>query len=261
MLARLAPPAFVPLLLLLGAACHRGPGAAEPAVPATERITTATDVLRRVVAAHADAPRTATFTQVNTVVLASGNITQRQRVLVQAPGWMRTDYLPLTNGRGAIHAGARAITFERGRRAGALDDRNPQLFLGYSIFHMSPEESQQALESLGIRTTALRQTTFEGAEAWVIGAAAGDTTTNQVWFDAVRWVPVRVIQSERRANGMVVADTRFSGHAAPHPTVPRAIEVYRDGRRALRSTIEELRIGIPVPPTAFDTTALRSVSY
>lgn len=247
----------LPVLLCAALAC-RGGGAAAPA-PAPERIDSPGEVLEQVMMSHAEAPTTAVFTQVNTVTLSRGDITQRQRVLVEAPQRMRVDHLPASGRSGAIYLPGRAISFANGRRAAAASERNPFLLLGFGIFRQTPEENRQALEALGIATSVMHQAAYGGVPVWVIGAAPGDTTSNQVWIDASRWIPLRLIQSERRAGRTVTSDTRYSGHAAPHPTVPRVIEVYRDGRRALRGQVQDLRTGITIPAAAFDTTALRAV--
>lgn len=246
------------ITVALASGCHRVP-AGTPASPADARITSAADVLARITAAHPDAPRTVAFTQVNTVPLSSGDVTQRQRVLVEAPVRMRIDNLPAGSGSGSIHIDGRAISFVSGRRAAAVSERNPLLLLGFGVFRQPAAASQAALAALGVRTSVIAEGSDGGVPVWIIGAAPGDTTSNQVWIDSRRWVPLRIIQSQRTGARTIVSDTRFSGHAAATPTVPRVIEVYRDGRRALRGTIGDVRVGAPVPAAAFDTVAFRPV--
>lgn len=254
------------VLLLLGslAACHRQVVASPEVgarVPAPEPVATGLDVLRRAAAAFPAAPQTVAFTQVNTVTLSSGNITQRQRVLVRAPGRMRVDFLPLASRNGALYVEGRAYTFAAGRRAAAQANYNPLLLLGFSLYRQQPEESRAALESLGVRTSLVREARWNGRPVWVIGAARGDTTSNQVWFDAERWVPLRVIQSEKVGTRTRVSDTRFLGHTAAQPTIPRAMTVHRDGKLALQGTFEDVRVGVTVPAAAFDTTSWRAAEY
>ena len=240
----------------LAAACHRPP-AATPAAPAEARVASAADILTRMTEAHSEAPRTAAFAQVNTVPLSSGDVTQRQRVLVEAPARMRIDNLPAGSGTGAIHLDGRAISFVSGRRVAAVSERNPLLLLGFGVFRQPAAASLSALAALGVRTSVIAEGSHGGAPVWIIGAAPGDSTSNQVWIDSRHWVPLRIIQSQRAGARTIVSDTRYGGHAAAAPTVPRVIEVYRDGRRALRGTIGELRVGVPVPDAAFDTVSFR----
>lgn len=244
------------ITVALAAGCHRIP-AATPASPAAAPIRSAADILARIAAAYPDAPRTAAFTQVNTVPLSSGDITQRQRVLVEAPARMRIDNLPAGSGSGAIHVDGRAISFVSGRRVAAVSERNPLLLLGFSVFRQPAAASLAALAALGVRTSVIAEGSHGGVPVWIIGAAPGDTTSNQVWVDGRRWVPLRIIQSQRAGARTIVSDTRYGGHAAAAPTIPRTIEVYRDGRRALRGTIGDVQVGVPVPGAAFDTVAFR----
>ena len=247
------------ITVALAAGCHRLP-ASTPASPAEVRIASAADILARISNAYPEAPRTAAFTQVNTVPLSSGDITQRQRVLVEAPARMRIDNLPAGSGSGAIHLDGRAISFVSGRRVAAVSERNPLLLLGFSVFRQPAAASQAALAALGVRTSVIAEGSHGGVPVWIIGAAPGDTTSNQVWIDARRWVPLRIIQSQRAGARTIVSDTRYGGHAAAAPTIPRVIEVFRDGRRALRGTIGDVQVGVPVPAAAFDTVTFRPLT-
>lgn len=252
--------ARIPAILLLAAlaACQPVGPAATPA-PARDVIATPADLLARVAAAHPGAPATASFIQVTTVTLSSGDITQRQRVLVQAPARMRVDNVPYSSRSGAIYTGGRAITYTNGRRAAAMDQRNPLLLLGFGVYRQPPAATEAALVDLGISMSVMRQGAWEGAPVWIVGAAPGDTTSNQLWVDATRWVPVRLIQSDRSGTRTIRSDTRYAGHADPAPTVPRVITVYRNGQRALHAELGALELGVPVPAAAFDTTALRPI--
>lgn len=254
-------PAIGTLLLVLTAACQSVPVPGTDAAPAPEAIRSAADVMSRVAAAHPAAPRTAAFTLVNTVALSSGDVTQRQRVIVEAPGAMRIDNLPLSGRSGAIYADGRAISYSGGRRIAAANERNPLLLLGFAIYQQPVVASVASLSALGVRTSVMREDALDGEPVWVIGAAPGDTTSTQVWIGTRQWIPLRVIQTVRSGTRTIVSDTRFSGHAAPAPTIPRAIDVYRGGRRALRGVVERLQVGITVPAAAFDTVALRSVDF
>lgn len=247
------------VLLLAGLVACQPVGPAAAPAPAPDVIATPADLLARVVAAHPAAPATASFIQVTTVTLSSGDITQRQRVLVEAPDRMRVDNVPFSSRSGAIYTGDRAITYANGRRAAAVDERNPLLLLGFGVYRQPAGVTQSALSDLGISLSVMREATYEGRPVWIIGAAPGDTTSNQVWFDAARWIPLRLIQSERRGTRTIRSDTRYSGHADPAPTVPRVIDVYRNGTRALHAEVAALQLGVPVPPAAFDTTALQPI--
>lgn len=247
------------MLVLAALAACQPVGPADTPAPARDAITTPADLLARVAAAHPAAPATASFIQVTTVTLSSGDITQRQRVLVQAPERMRVDNVPYSSRSGAIYTGGRAITFANGRRAAAADERNPLLLLGFSVYRQPAAATQAALSDLGVSMSVMHQGTYAGAPVWIIGAAPGDTTSNQLWIDAARWVPLRLIQSERRGTRTIRSDTRYSGHADPAPTIPRMIDVYRNGQRALHAELGALQVGVPVPAGAFDTTALRPI--
>jgi hypothetical protein len=88
---------------------------------------------------------------------------------------------------------------------------------------------------------------------YVVGAAAGDTTTTQLWVDTERLLAVRMIQKERRGTRDIVTDVRF-GKFSDIGGFPVATEVlqYRDGRQIYRELRVDVRVNEPIAETVFD---------
>jgi hypothetical protein len=85
----------------------------------------------------------------------------------------------------------------------------------------------------------------------VIGAAVGDTTTNQFWVDAERLLFVRLIQ--RNASGGPVSEQRFNRYT-DFGGYPVAIEVLmlRNGRPYFKEEYADVRVNQPIAPEVFD---------
>jgi hypothetical protein len=249
-------------LVLLPLACrHPAPPIAEPRTapvvrpPAERPISSGLDVLRRVREAHDDsAPSLISFTQATTTYLASGGqLQQRWRIIVAPPLRMRSDYLPLTTRSGALQLGVQNYSFQNGRRTSLQTQVNATLLLGFGAFAQAPESTMRHLDSLGVKSTVIRRDTAGGRPVWVIGAEAGDLTSDQLWVDAQRWIPIRLIDRETRGTRTTITDYRFS-EFAEHGGVPivTTLLIYRDQRLTVRYEHRDVRINPAVSDAAFD---------
>ena len=198
--------------------------------------------------------KTLSFTQHNTLYSARGSSTNSQWVQhIAVPGRLRIDYLPLSQRSGVLFDGSRVHTFDNGRAIDTQPGVNAPLLVTADLYALSLERSTQLLDSLGFDLSRLRRDSWDGQPAYVVGAAAGDSTTSQVWVDSVKLVAVRIIQKERRGTRDFVTDIRF-GKFADFTGIPIATEVvqYRDGRLVFREQHADVRVNEPIPEATFD---------
>jgi hypothetical protein len=198
--------------------------------------------------------KTLSFTQNNTLYSARGGATNSQwREHISVPGRLRIDYLPLSQRSGVLFDGSRVHTFDNGRAIDTQPGVNAQLLVMADVYALPVERSTQLLDSLGFDLTKLRRDAWEGQSAYVVGAAAGDSTTSQFWIDSVRLVVLRIVQKERRGTRDVVTDVRF-GKFADFSGLPIATEVvqYRDGRLVFREQYADVRVNDAIPDDTFD---------
>ena len=143
--------------------------------------------------------KTLAFTQNNTLYSQRGGQTTSQwRQQISVPGKLRIDYLPLTQRSGVLFDGSRVHTFDNGRAIDAQPGVNAALLISADLYVLPLERSTKLLDSLGFDLTKLRRDTWEGQPAFVVGAAAGDSTTSQFWIDSDRLAALRMVQKERR---------------------------------------------------------------
>ena len=195
-----------------------------------------------------------TFTQNNTLYSQRGGQTTSQwRQQISVPGKLRIDYLPLSQRSGVLFDGSRVHTFDNGRAIDAQPGVNAALLIAADLYVLPPERSTKLLDSLGFDLTKLRRDTWEGQPAFVVGAAAGDSTTSQFWIDSERLVALRIVQKERRGTRDIVTDVRL-GKFAEFGGIPIATEVlqYRDGRLVFREQRVDIRVNDPIPDATFD---------
>ena len=249
--------------LSLTAACSGGrrtatiPPAVKPAAPS---ITDGRSLLSAMRAKYDTTWfKTLSFTQNNTFYSARGTTTTSQwRQRIAVPGKLRIDYLPLTQRSGVLFDGARVHTFDNGRAIDAQPGINAQLLISADVYSLPLDRSTRLLDSLGFDLTRLRRESWEGQSVYVVGAAAGDTTSSQFWVDSTRMVALRVIQKQRQGTRDIVTDVRY-GKFSDVGGLPIATEVvqYRDGRLVFREQHVDLRLNETIPEGTFDATKWR----
>jgi hypothetical protein len=244
--------------LALTAACSSGTRTASiPAapLPAAPSITDGRSLLG-VMRAKYDTSwyKTLSFTQNNTLYSSRGTTTNSQwRQRIAVPGKLRIDYLPVTSRSGVLFDGTRVHTFDNGRAIDARPGINTQLLLTADVYALPLDRSAHVLDSLGFDLTKLRRDTWEGQGAYVVGAAAGDSTTSQFWIDTTRMVPLRIVQNQRLGSRDIVTDVRY-GKFTELGGLPIATEVvqYRDGRLVFREQRVDVRVNETIPDATFD---------
>jgi hypothetical protein len=239
------------LALLTGACASRGP--AVPASPREPVITTGRELLD---AMHARYDgrwlRTLSFLQNNTLYSAGGGEQKTQWLEhLAVPGKLRIDYLPLANHSGVLYEGGQVHVFDNRKRVQSQRGVNPLLLLGFDVYAQPVDASARTLDSLGFDLGMMRVADWKGRRTIVIGAAVGDTTTNQFWVDAERLLFVRLIQ--KNAAGTVISEQRFDRYTDfdGHPV---AIEVlmFRNGRLYFKEEYTDVRVNQPIPAEVFD---------
>ena len=248
--------AVITVGLVLGTACSGrsvAPAPATPAPPSAPTVSDGQSLLSAMRFKHPQWLRTLSFTSNVTLSVARSETNSRWRQQLSAPGKLRIDYLPLTGRSGVLFDGTRVHTFDNGRAIDAQPGVNAQMLVTSDLYVLAPERATRLLDSLGFDLSKLRRDTWEGQPVFVVGAAAGDTTTTQLWVDADRLVAVRMIQKERRGTRDIVTDVRF-GKFTDVGGFPIATEVlqYRDGRLIYREQRAEIRVNDPIADTVFD---------
>lgn len=199
--------------------------------------------------------RTLSFTQNNTQFVARGERKSQWRQRVSVPGKLRIDYLPMTERSGVLFDGTRVHTFDNGRALDSQPGLNLFLLLTADVYVLPAERSIHLVDSLGFDLTKLRRDTWEGHAVYVVGAAAGDSSTSQFWIDADSLIARRIVQKERGGSREFVTDVRFSKFTMVDVfTLPTEVQRYRDGRLVFKEEYLDLRVNEPIAEDVFDAT-------
>jgi hypothetical protein len=199
--------------------------------------------------------RTLEFRQLNTVFSAAGGEQQSEWVERQrVPKLLRIDFLaPQPNGSGIIFRNDSVYTFDAGTLARPAAQLHPLLLMSADVYALPVDSTVAALGRLAIDTTLLRRDTWESRPVYVVGAAAGDSTTSQFWVDAERMLLVRLVNQQTNASGRQVStDYHFSYQDVDGFPVPSEILFVRGGRPFYRERYVDVRANVPVDDALFE---------
>lgn len=243
-----------PLVLLLAACAPSVPAstpAPEKAPPRPDGVT----VLREMNARYAGKWYT-TLTMKQNVVIISQTGRQTKQVwneYVTLPGRLRIDYLPLSSKSGVLYADGQMYGFNAGRQSAVQPGWHPLLTLMGDVYTQLPDTTGAQLDSLGFDLRLARKDQWEGKEAWVVGAKAGDSTSSQFWVDVDSLLVRRVVQRDTRGATPVVTDTRFETYRSVGGfPVAFALRSYRDGRVYFTQDVYGAKVGERLPVELFE---------
>ncbi|HEX9951761.1 MAG TPA: hypothetical protein VGB53_08340 [Rubricoccaceae bacterium] len=202
--------------------------------------------------------RTLAFVQETTFHTPSGPRVQTWYEAGAVPGRLRIDVAPLGEAGTFLFTVDSTFLAPPGRPVVRRGGGNPLMLFGFDIVTIPADVTLAGMAALGIDTTAVRADVWEARPAIVVGAAPGDTTAPQVWFDRERLVFVRLI--ERQGDGL--SEVRFrayeplgGGWIAPH------VEAYQNGVLVQEERYRAIRADVVLPEGTFDTHTWPSVAW
>lgn len=196
--------------------------------------------------------RTLQFRQENTVTTAAGGEQKSTWMEYQVvPGKLRIDFLPATQKSGVLFLDNVQRTYTSGKLTDTRRLVHGLLALGADVYAVPPEQTMRALDSLKIDETKFYAT--RGVrQMYIVGAAPGDTSSNQFWVDADSLLLRRFVQRTTNRGRTTVSDTRFTYQDVDGFPVPREVVFLRNGRPYLRELYTEVRVNAPLPEELFD---------
>jgi hypothetical protein len=243
-------PQIIPALtaLSLALACRPAPRADTPTFATGEELVRAmhdryATTWYRTLSFQEDAIRTAPDGTTSTEVWLEA---------AEIPGRLWIDTGPRGGGNGVIYRGDSLYVIRGGDVTRALAQRNLLLVLGFDVYRQPVETTMQVLRDEGFRLDTVRTDTWEGRPVYVVGAAAGDSTTKQFWIDAERLVFVRLLEPDGKEPAHV-SDIRFEKYERQGGgwVAPR-VDFLVDGKRTMLETYSNVRVDVPLEAWRFE---------
>ena len=150
--------------------------------------------------------------------------------------------------------GQKRWTFKLGERPPAPERVNTDVLLGLVANTEKDPSGQRGLtllKALGIDDTVVTMARLDKRIAYVIGAKPWELNKPQMWIDKELYVPVRVIQVDKKSGA--VTDTRFLGigSAVTGEWYPERIELWREGKLVESTTYSSVRLNEDVSEDLF----------
>jgi sulfur carrier protein ThiS len=198
--------------------------------------------------------RTLSFLQNNTSYTPTGQERKSQWYEhLEVPGKLRIAFLPATQKSGLVQVDDRVATFDNGIRIDFRPSINPLLLLTADVYVSPMANIMKGLDSLHVDTQILRSDDWEGQPVYVVGAKAGDTTSNQFWVDKDNLRLVRFIQRAKAGDRTIVSDIRVQNYKEIEGfDIPTEFLVIRNGRPVWREQYADVKINEDFPAGTFD---------
>jgi hypothetical protein len=197
---------------------------------------------------------TISFLQNNTAYSTTGQEQKSQWYEhLEVPGKLRIAFLPATQKSGLVQVDDKVATFDNGIRVDFRRSVNPLLLLTSDVYAAPVTTVMRSLDTLHVDTDLIRDDTWEGEPVYVVGAKAGDTTSNQMWVDRDHLRLVRFIQSQKTGTRTMVSDIRIKGYKEIGGfDVATEFLVLRNGRPFWREEYADVRVNTEFPAGTFD---------
>ena len=198
--------------------------------------------------------KTMSFLQNNTAYTTSGQEQKSQWYEhIEIPGKLRIAFLPATQRSGLVQVEDRVATFDNGIRVDFRPSINPLLLLTSDVYVAPVTAIMRGLDSLNVDGEIVRTDEWEGQPVYVVGAKAGDSTSNQMWVDRNHLRLVRFIQSNKAGERTMVSDIRIQNYKDIQGfEVPTEFLVLRNGRPVWREQYADVKVNEVFPTGTFD---------
>jgi hypothetical protein len=198
--------------------------------------------------------KTMSFLQNNTAYTTTGQEQKSQWYEhIEIPGKLRIAFLPATQKSGLVQVDDRVASFDNGIRVDFRPSVNPLLLLTADVYAAPVAAIMRGLDSLNVDQEIIRNDEWEGEPVYVVGAKAGDTTSNQMWVDRNYLRLVRFIQRNKTGERTIVSDIRVRNYKDIQGfEVPTEFLVLRNGRPVWREQYADVRVNEEFLPGTFD---------
>ena len=177
---------------------------------------------------------------------------------VENPGRLRIDFGPVDSMNTAIIRNDSVYQFKRGKPAGPHPYPNTLGAVLSDVYAQPVAKTAGQLEAAGFDLAKVRADTLRGQRVWVIGAAAGDSTSPQLWVEQERLLLLRLHEAGPAGAVMVGDVLRRAPGRIPVETEMRFRE---SGKEVQREVYTELTFDPRLEPGIFDAAAWKRPSW
>lgn len=197
--------------------------------------------------------QTLTFTQKSTTYKPDGTSSaETWYEAASIPGKLRIDIGPPADGKGYVLVDGDVSIIKDNKVVGTRHSVNMLLVLGFDVYRQDPETTIKVVKGEGYDLSKLREDTWEGKPAYVVGADQGDLKSKQFWVAKDTLLFVRVIEPAQGEPGKL-DDIRFTNYRPlAGAWIAAGVEVWSEGKKVFSEDYTDIQANAKLAPGAFD---------
>jgi hypothetical protein len=196
--------------------------------------------------------RTLSFTQKTTRRTPADTMvieTWQERAMV--PGYLRIDIERATGELSIVYAPDSNFVWRGDSVLNRSATRNILMIIGFDVYRQPVEKTLSVLADEHYPMSPVREDTWEGRPVYVIGGAADDMRSRQLWIDKDRMLFMRAIEPDQRDSTKIL-DMRFDNYVkVPSGWLSETVELYRDGKLFQREEYSDVKTNMPLNPKIY----------
>lgn len=194
-----------------------------------------------------------TFTQKSTTYKPDG--TSSAETWYEAallPGKLRIDIGEPAKNNGYVLNDGNVSIVKDGKVAGSRQQINMLLVLGFDVYKQDTEATIKVVKGEGYDLAKLREDTWEGHPAYVVGADKGDETSRQFWVAKDTLLFLRDIEPSR-GESPKPEDIRFTDYRRLEGAwIAARVEMYVEGKMVFSEEYTDIKGNAKLTPAVFD---------
>lgn len=197
--------------------------------------------------------QTVTFTQKSTTYKDDGTSSaETWYEAASVPGKLRIDIGPAADGKGYVLVDGNVSIVKDNKVVASRHSVNMLLVLGFDVYRQDPETTISVVKGEGYDLSKLREDTWEGKPAYVVGADKGDEKSREFWVAKDTLLFLREIEPAH-GDATKVEDIRFI-HYQPlaGAWIAAGVEVYTDGKKVFTEDYSDIRGNVKLDPAVWD---------
>jgi hypothetical protein len=175
--------------------------------------------------------------------------TQTWYEAVKFPGKFRIDFGEADSGNAVIFNADSSYNFKNGKLKSTRKNDDDLSFLLGGMYFYTPDQVLFKLKGLGYDLGRFHVDIWEGKPVFVIGAAKGDTTINQLWIDQKDLYLVRMLKFDggRKEEGIFGEQKAFGGGWSE-----TKCRFYFNDKLVQVETYHDCKVNVPIADAFFD---------
>ncbi|MGL5890112.1 MAG: hypothetical protein ACRC3B_09515 [Bacteroidia bacterium] len=174
------------------------------------------------------------------------------------PNMFRIDFGSPDSGNTYISRNDTAFLFRKGKLMRTMPEVNELLFLYGGMYFLPEDTVISQLRNMGFDLSKTHNKKYNNRRIYVVGAAAGDTVSPQIWFDAEHHYVVRILRKRNGHNEDIRSGKHIRLGGAWCET---EVIFYMDGKLVQEEFYSNCKANEPLDPRIFDPKALRTAHW